>query len=178
MTKLAPWGTLAASVALVLFASPVTAEPTVKGLVGKLKKGIGSKDDNAVQQSLEGLIDLGGTEAVNSILHLVPKMGAASDAHYWLLVNSAAGFRDAQALGTVGDFIVKKKKAPFARDLLFGRENNSSHNVVVALTKVLEKGTYDMQLMAVDQLAMVATTPCVDALIGALKTAAPARRTL
>ena len=46
-------------------------------------------------------------------------------------------------------------------DLLFGLENNASHNVVSALQKVLDKGTYDMQLMAVDQLSLVATTASV-----------------
>ncbi|RMG15039.1 MAG: hypothetical protein D6731_09255 [Planctomycetota bacterium] len=142
----------------------------VKGLTAKLRKGLNSKNDEAVRGALEGLIDHGGEEALRPLLKLISKMGGAgADTSYWQLVHSAGGFRDRPALEALADFIIKKKKAPYARDLLFALENNPSPNTAYALAKVLEKGPYDLQLMAADQLAQVATTASVDALVAALE---------
>ena len=124
----------------ILAASPALAAPGAKSAASKLKKGISAKDDNVVREALEKLVDMGGTEAANELLGLVPKMGGAADTYYWQIVNSAAGFRDRAALTTVGEFIVKRQKAPYARDLLFGLENNSSHHAAVPLKLVFEGG--------------------------------------
>ncbi len=163
------WGAIAPLTLVFVLGGVAFAAPGVKGLAGKLKKGIGKNDDKVVQAALEGLLEAGGASAVGELLSLIPKMGGASDVYYWQLVNTAGGFRDRDALGALGDFILKKKKAPYCRDLLFAMENNPSPNVVGPLTKILEKGSYDLQLMAADQLAQVATTRSVTALIDSLK---------
>lgn len=141
----------------------------VKSLVADLKKGVAAQSHEQMQPALEGLIDLGGAEAVGEVLEIIPKLQRASDDIYWQLVNSAAGFRDAQALNFLGDWIVKHKKEPWARDLLFALENNRSPHAFKAQAQVLEKGPYDLQLMAADQLARQHTIDAVDTIVAALK---------
>jgi hypothetical protein len=160
-------------IVLLVTGVAVFARPDAKSLSKKLNAAIGSQDSGKVQEALVGLIEAGGKDALNPVLKGVQKTyGKGSMSIYWQLVSGASGFRDREALSTLGDFIIKsgKKKAPFARDLLFGLENNSSPHAVTCLSKILgEKKAYDLQLMAADQLAQVHTVAGVDALIKALK---------
>ncbi len=149
----------------------VAAPPDARSLGNDLKKGVGAQDAEQVQKALEGLLALGGEDAVEAVLKMVAATSKrGGETIYWQLIGGAAGFQDRQALVTLGEFLAKKgKKAPFGRDLLFGLENNVSPYVTDALAPVLEGGPYDMQLMAADQLAMVRTVASVDLLIGALE---------
>lgn len=157
--------------ALVLMASAAVAAPPgdLKSLANDLKKAVGAQNSEQIQRALEGLLGLGGADACEEVVSIIPKLGRAGDDTYWQLVSGGAGFRDASALTFLGGFIVKNKNQPFARDLLFALENNSSPFTTNALSQVLEKGPYDMQLMAADQLARVRTVASVDALIDQLK---------
>lgn len=154
-------------VALVASAAPGDA----KKLGKQLDAAVEAQDPGKVQAALTGLIEHGGAEALNPVLDNVQKIfGKGSMSIYWQLVSGASGFRDAGALRELGEFIRKKKKAPFARDLLFGLENNSSPHTIETLGGILsDKKAYDLQLMAADQLAQIHTHPSVDTLIKQLK---------
>lgn len=148
------------------------AGPDAKKLGKQLDAAVAAQDPGKVQEALTALIEHGGADALDPVLDNVQKtFGKGSMAIYWQLVSGASGFRDSAALKELGDFIRKKKKAPFARDLLFGLENNSSPHTIQTLAGILsDKSSYDLQLMAADQLAQIHTQPSVDTLIGQLKT--------
>lgn len=154
-----------------ILASVVLAGPDVRSLAGELKKGVASQSAEQVEKALEGLIEAGGENAFEAVVKVLAATSrGGSEQIYWQLVSGASGFRDRPALAALGEFLVKKgKKAPYGRDLLFGLENNSSPFVTTALGPVLENGSYDMQLMAADQLAMVRTVASVDLLVAALE---------
>ncbi|MGE0708275.1 MAG: hypothetical protein AB7N76_18605 [Planctomycetota bacterium] len=158
---------------LLLAALPLSAAPDPKDLTKQLNAAISAQDASKVQAALAGLIEAGGKASLDPVLKGVQQCyGGGSQAIYWQLVSGASGFRDKEALEMLGDFIMKsgRKKAPFARDLLFGLENNSSPHTVACLGMILaDKKVYDLQLMAADQLAQIHTVPSVDALIAALK---------
>lgn len=157
--------------ALMLLLTTASAAPPgdLRGLTNDLKKAVGAQNTEQIQRALEGLLELGGGDACDEVVSLIPKLGRAGDETYWQLISGGSGFRDAPALTFLGGFILKNKSAPFARDLLFALENNGSPFTTSALGPVLEKGPYDLQLMAADQLARVRTVPAVDALIQQLK---------
>lgn len=170
MTRLGPLTS-----ALLLAAACVVgalAAPGEAGKLGnKLEKALAANNGPAVQEALRDLIAAGGPEALEEVLKVLPKLEKASnDALYWQLITAASGFRDQAALGSLGDFVSKKAKgAPFARDLVFGLENNPSPHVVAALGPILRQGPYDMQLMAADQLARIRTVAGVDLMIEVLE---------
>ena len=147
----------------------VAAPGDVKDLSKDLGNAVKRQDSAEIQKALEGLMEAGGEDAVKPILKIIPKLGKADDSVYWQLVSGASGFGDQGALAHVGEFIAKKEKSPYARDLLFGLENNPSPHVTAALSEILEEGPYDMQLMAADQLARIRTVASVDVLINQLK---------
>jgi hypothetical protein len=155
---------------LLGLAAAVHAAPSdVKALGRDLGKAVDSQSAEQIQHALEALLDHGGPDACEVVVGAVPRLQRANDGTYWQLVSAAAGFRDGPALAFLGDWIVKAKGAPFARDVLFALENNSSSLTTNTLAKVLEKAQYDLQLMAADQLARVHTVEAVDALIAQLK---------
>lgn len=163
---------LTALVLVTALGIPAAAAPDdARAWGGKLKHAVAAGSADGIEAALTGLIETGGEKAFGEVVKLVAAASKqGGEAVYWQLVSGAAGFRDREALSALGNFLAKKgKKAPFARDLLFGLESNTSPNVVAALGPVLAKGPFDMQLMAADQLAMVRTTASVDLLIDTLK---------
>lgn len=155
---------------LALAGAALAAPPgDVKALAADLKKGVAAQNGEQIQRALEGLLEAGGANACDEVVSILPKLARAGDAVYWQLVSAGAGFRDGPALTFLGEFMLKNKAAPFTRDLLFALENNGSPLTTNALAPVLEKGPYDLQLMAADQLARVRTVAAVDALIAQLK---------
>jgi hypothetical protein len=165
------YGRLAPLGALIWLAATAQASPPgdVKALANDLKKAVAGQNSEQIQRALEAMLAHGGPDACEQVLTVIPKLGRAGDDTYWQLVSAGAGFREAPALTYVGEFILKNKSAPFARDLLFALENNPSPNTPSALGQILEKGPYDLQLMAADQLARVRTVAAVDVLINHLK---------
>jgi hypothetical protein len=168
-------GCLAALLGLGLMAWAAPPPADVAGLSKQLETAVASQSTSQVQKALEGLLEAGGEQAVSAVLKQVQRTyGKGSQSIYWQLVNGASGFRDKEALRALGAFVVKtgkkKGRAPIARDLMFGLENNSSPNTTEALGQIIrDKRVYDLQLMAADMLAQVHTTASVDILIEALK---------
>jgi hypothetical protein len=134
-----------------------------------LKEALGAENAAGVQAACDELIEAGGKDAMGAILGLAPKVEGA---FYWQLVGAASGFRDQPALDELGKFVVAHQsdaKSSLSRDLVFGLQNNKSERVIAPLSFVLEKGGYDLKLMAVDQLALLRSLESIDALIASYK---------
>jgi hypothetical protein len=134
-----------------------------------LKDALAAGNAEGVQNGCDELLECNTREALLVVLSSLPK---AEGSIYWQLVGAASGFKNRGALEELGKFILSNQgsaKGQLPRDLLFGLQNNGSQDVAVALAIVLEKGKYDLQLMAADQLAQVRSTESIDALIAGLK---------
>ena len=131
----------------------------------QLKEAIKAGVAENVQKACDALIECGGKDALNVILNLAP---TTEGSVYWQLTGAGSGFQDRAALEEVGRFIVAHQndaKVSLSRDLLFQLQNNSSPYVAVPVGYVLERGKYDLQLMAVDQLAVTRSVESIDALV-------------
>ena len=134
-----------------------------------LKEAVAAENAEGVKTACDELLEAGGKESLNAIVGLT---GRSESSVYWQLVNAAGGFKDAPALEELGKFIVghqSDQKSSLARDLLFALQNNHSSYVTTALAIVLEKGSFDLKLLAVDQLAVNRSIEAVDALIAATR---------
>jgi hypothetical protein len=155
--------------ALVLsFALPALAADRGKAEKA-LKDALAAESAEGIQTACDDLIECGGKESINVILGLAPRVEGSM---YWQLANAASGFKDAPALDELGKFIVAHQsdsKSSLSRDLLFGLQNNHSDHVVAPLGYVLEKGSFDLKLLAVDQLALNRSIETIDALVAGYK---------
>jgi hypothetical protein len=153
---------LAAAVGLARAGDKASAEK-------QLKEAIKAQNSDAVQKACDSLLELGGKDALNVVLNAIP---GTDGSVYWQLIGASSGFQDHAALEALGDFIVQHQadaKVSTSRDLLFGLQNNTSAYVAVPVGKVLDKGKYDLQLNAVDQLALIRSVESIDALVKAFK---------
>jgi hypothetical protein len=134
-----------------------------------LKEAVASENSEGVKTACDDLLEVGGKESLNVILGLT---GRSETSLYWQLVNAAGGFKDQPALEELGKYIVghqSDQKSSLARDLLFALQNNHSSFVTTPLAIVLEKGSFDLKLLAIDQLAVNRSIEAVDALIAATR---------
>jgi len=133
-----------------------------------LREAVAKADSAAVEEVCLDLIRCGGKEAVAPILALLPKCEGAT---YWQLVSGAGGFTDEAALDELAGFIVLHQgdAKSSSADLVFILGSGGTAVTVGPLGRVLEKGRFDLQLMAADALALIRSVEAVDALVAALK---------
>ncbi|MBI3724417.1 hypothetical protein HY251_10755 [bacterium] len=136
-----------------------------------LNEGIASHDGQKIKKACEELIQAGGKESFDILIKLAEK--TEDREVYYQVSGAATGFEGSAELEELGNYIIghQKDKAGLAlsRDLLFRLQNNPSNYVAVPLAKILKDGVYDLQLVAVDQLAKCRSADAVDALIEGLK---------
>src|SRR5258706_7084212 len=85
------------------------------------------------------------------------------------LLNGAASFSDPAALSALGDFILASKVKPIARDAMAAVCNHAKKALVPLCFKILEGGTDDLKLMAVDQIITLGDRTSVEPLVKAMK---------
>jgi hypothetical protein len=169
---------LARNALLVTFALvagiATTAVAADKGKAeAKLKAALGAQDAEKVREACDELIDVGGKDALNVILNVIasPQL---PDQLYWQLIGGASGFHDEPALMELAKQVVahqndKGARGSLSRDLLFGLQNNNAPERAKAVGSILKTGIYDLQLLAVDQLAQLRSVDSVDALVECYK---------
>lgn len=143
----------------------VSAKDFVKESQKELLNGLRARDEAAVKKTIKSLVGFGGKKSAKLLLALVKRFPAGEEKFYWLLVHGATSFQDPAALGELEKFIIKNRRRGVSRDLMFALSHNPSPKVLPILEAVLDRGGYDLQLMAVDQLGGISTTKTVDILI-------------
>ena len=140
------------------------------------------KDQNrkGVETAVAQLITADSVDSMKILLAAVPKAmpdakkdkdadeGAAGECLLTML-NGAASFQDPAALAAFADFIVANKTKPFARDAMAAVCNHSNKVLLPLCLKVLESGTDDLKIMAVDQIVSLGDKNVVETLIKAMK---------
>jgi hypothetical protein len=160
---------LAGSVTLLLIAAAFAFGVDRAAAEKELKDAVKAGNAENVQKACDALIECAGKDALNTILNLAP---TTEGSIYWQLTGAASGFQDHPALDELGHFIVQHQgdaKVSLSRDLLFGLQNNTSPYVAVPVGYVLLNGKYDLQLMSVDQLALIRSVESIDALVASYK---------
>lgn len=157
---------LAGAIFVLLVAAVPGGLLAAPGDADELVEAARAGDANAATTICRRLAEAGGVEGLRAILKVVPD---AAGGAYWPLVRGAASFTDRPALEELGRHIVaaRGKAAESAGDLLFCLQENARPEVVWPLRHVLEKGRYELQLVAVNQLAFVRSQEAVDALLEA-----------
>src|SRR5204863_9649356 len=88
---------------------------------------------------------------------------------YFTMLSAAASFTEPAALAELSEFILKNKGKPVARDAMSAVANHGQKETAAVCLKVLEGGTDDLKILAVDHLLAIADKAAVDPLIKAMK---------
>jgi len=168
--KLTRTSLIALAIALCMSGPALAGGAALRAAEKVLKGALKSGNEDKIGAALQDVARVGGKSAMRSILKMTDKVRKTQSGKlYWQVISGAAGFRDEEGLAELGDYIVKKKKTGLAQDLLFALQNNVSDNVLKVHEKVLEKGSYAMQLSSVDQLADIHSVASGDLLIKTLE---------
>lgn len=89
----------------------------------------------------------------------------AANEWYWALLDGVGSFNRPEAFSEMGDFILRNRKHPVARDLMHTLQKNRSKYVNRVIRRVLEKGPQDLKLMAIDMAAQIPVRRTVDILM-------------
>ena len=154
---------------------PQDLKSTERALTAALKE----QNRKGVETAVAALLTTDSPEAMKALLSALAKPAdpkksrdgdeAAANECVLTLLNGAASFQDPAALGLLADFIVVNKARPVARDAMAAVCNHANKPLLPVCYKVLEGGTDDLKLMAVDQILSLAEKTSVEPLIKALK---------
>jgi hypothetical protein len=161
---------LCAALLLSLFtAVDADDDKDFKKLKKNLVKAVSSGEGDAIADALIEVLVHGGSDAVKLIVAIIERLPAKEQTVYWQLVKGACTVTDRDAMEELAKAIVKHRKAALGRDLLFALQNNRCRNAAIVHQAVLEKCSYDMQKMSIENLVNMEEDTSVDALIAALR---------
>ncbi|MBI2898855.1 MAG: HEAT repeat domain-containing protein [Planctomycetes bacterium] len=166
--------TLLPCLLVLVVSSPASAD--VKASEQKLRQALASGQRKALAPAVQELVGWDNAEAMKALLRLVSVNPGGVEPAFWmeayaLMLRGCAGMTSAAALKEAGDFIVERKGAPVARDLLAMLCNQGRPEMVPPLLAVLEKGADDMRILAAEHLLAIGDKRAVEPLIAALKDA-------
>jgi hypothetical protein len=149
-----------------------------KALAQALKDG----NRKGVEIAVAALLTSGSPESMKILVAAIAKPPArdsrrdkepadetAANECYLTMLNAAASFNDDASLAVLADFIVANKAKPVARDAMAAVCNHANKPLVALCFKVLEGGTDDLKLMAIDQILSLGDKTAVEPLVKAMK---------
>ena len=147
-----------------------------KALAQALKEG----NRKGVDSAAAALLTAGSPESMKVLLNVLAKPPArdkkdkepddsAASECYFTLLNAAASYSDPAALGAFADFIVANKARPLARDAMAAVCNHANKALLPLCYRILEGGSDDLKLMALDQILSLGDRTSVEPLIKAMK---------
>ncbi|MGE4620478.1 MAG: hypothetical protein AAEJ04_11785 [Planctomycetota bacterium] len=148
-----------------LVVSSADDPPTTKELKKLVQQAAMSGDAAALAEVLRTLGKMPGREPAAAILSSAASLSKGPDDIYWFLLQGIAGFQGPDAFTEMGEFVVRYKTKPIARDLLNALRKCKSKYANRVIRRVLASCPMDMQLMAVDVAAGVPVRRTVDVLM-------------
>jgi hypothetical protein len=149
-----------------------------KALAQALKDG----NRKGVETAVAALLTAGSADSIKVLLAALSKPPArdakkdkepaddtAASECYLTMLNAAASFNDDAALAALAEFIVANKAKPVARDAMAAVCNHANKPLVALCFKVLDGGTDDLKLMALDQIISLGDKTAVEPLVKAMK---------
>ncbi len=145
-----------------------------------IKQAIKDQDRKGLDAAVRDLVMANSLEAMKHLLAAAQTKppadprGPTAEDPWWMeaymtILNGAASFTDAAALGELGGFIVRNASKPIARDAMAMVSNHGQKEILPVCLKVLEGGNEDLKIMAVDHLIAIGDKSVVGPLIAALK---------
>ena len=150
--------------------------PTARELKKLIQQAAMSGDAAALAEVLRTVGKLPGREGTAAVLSTAVSLSSGPDDIYWFLLQGVAGFKGPEAFTEMGEFVLRYKSKPVSRDLLNSLAKCRSKYVNRVIRRVLERGSIDMQLMAVDIAAGVPVRRTVDVLMPVLEREAAKER--
>ena len=150
--------------------------PTARELKKLIQQAAMSGDAAALAEVLRTVGKLPGREGTAAVLSTAASLSSGPDDIYWFLLQGVAGFKGPEAFTEMGEFVLRYKSKPVSRDLLNSLAKCRSKYVNRVIRRVLERGSTDMQLMAVDIAAGVPVRRTVDVLMPVLEREAAKER--
>jgi hypothetical protein len=166
-------------IGLVALFGVLTAQD-LKSVEKALQQALKDSNRKGVESAAAALLTAGSPESMKVLLNALAKPPAhdkkdkepddsAASECYFTLLNAASSFSDPAALGAFADFIVANKAKPLARDAMAAVCNHANKPLLPLCYRVLEGGTDDLKLMALDQIISLGDKTSVEPLIKAMK---------
>ncbi len=149
------------------------AQDPVRAPERDLLKALKDRSAGGVESATKALLLLNSPASIKALLAAAAK-GPEKDDAGWaeassVMLNAAATFAAPAALAELGEFIVRHKEKPIARDAMAAVGNHAQKGIDAVCVRVLEAGTADLKIMAADHLIAIAGKAQVPSLIAALK---------
>ncbi len=172
--------TLLSILVAIAIAGPARAQDAAKVTDKALKQAIRDKKTKSVDAAIRDLLVANSPEAMKILLAAaaapptppkdqLPGEDAWWQESYFTILNAAASFTEPAALAELSDFMLKTKGKAVARDAMSAVTNHGQREIVAVCLKILEAGTDDLKIVAVDHLLAIADRAAVDPLIKALR---------
>jgi hypothetical protein len=164
----------------ILLVGPAPAQDAAKVSDKALRQAIRDKKTKSVDAAIRELLAANCPEAMKILLAAAaapptpPKDALPGEDAWWqeayfTMLNAAASFTEPPALAELSEFVLKNKGKAVARDAMSAVTNHAQKEILAVCLKVLEGGTDDLKIMAVDHLLAIAGKAAVDPLIKALR---------
>lgn len=126
---------------------------------------LASKDATALSEAVKKIASVNDARAVKVLL--AAPINTNDQETYWVVLRGLASFTSPSAVKELGDFVLKKQNM-FVRDLMSLLKYNHAPALMAVMAEILEKGTDELKLMAVDQLQEFTGKGPVGPLVAAL----------
>jgi len=140
----------------ILLATPLVLgqDQDPKAVAKSLKKALKANDVAGATAAIRELVVVNDGEAVAILVKTLASIDPKTHAQlYWLTIHSTCCVTHPGALQQLAELIVKNKKKPFARDLVSSLHTNLTEGVPSALAVLIEEGSVEMQVIALEHLA-------------------------
>ena len=135
-----------------------------------LKKAIKERNVANTQKAAQQIAQSNNDKAFQTLMQSIKGLSGEEAEYYWTVLNETASFSNSDVIGRMADFIIKNKGFPVSRDLLYALNGNKRKDIVPLLEQMLQKGSDEMKIMAIDHLAEVYFTDAVRVLIDFIRT--------
>ena len=119
--------------------------PSAKELRKLVQQAAMSGDASALAEVLRTMGRMPGRNATAAVLSTANSLSrSTADDIYWFLLQGVAGFKGADAFTEMGEFVVRYKSKPIARDLLNALRKTRSKYANRVIRRVMEYCPIDM----------------------------------
>jgi hypothetical protein len=138
-----------------------------------LQEAVKSNDTAKTEENAKHLVVFNSGKAADQLLAALDALASQptrNDTIYWILVKAAASFSNPDPLEQIAKYVIAATQKTFvARDLMYMLQSNFAHDVLNLCVKVLDKGSDELKVMAIDHLGALQNKEAVPALLAALK---------
>lgn len=150
----------------LLVAAPAAGQDDLASIEKDFKAALALQAEKPLETAVRSLLKLNSAAAVKVML---PHLKAKVDVNiYWTLVRGSASFSSPEALAEVTKYILDNKSSGLARDLAAALHGNFGEGIEEALIALLEKGTSEIAILAVEHMQDVGTKRTVDVVLNEL----------